>query len=319
MASGGSGVRWFQRELAAGEALDVLDAEAAATPPGADGVVMLPYLLGEKTPVNDPLATRRVRRPARRPRPRAPLPRPARELRLRRAAPPRGARRARRAPARARVTNGGASSRLWKQIVADVTGLVLEPVVDHPGLGARRGLRGGRGQRRVRRLERDRALRGARRAGRAARRDGGRLRRALPRLPRALRSAQAGSVNVKQAPPPGASATRIVPPCSSTMARAMARPRPVPPAPRLSSPRQKRSKTRSSAPGRQARARVAHAHLDAVARADQHAAARRRVADGVADEVREHAAELQRVAAAAQAAAGTRARAAPAPLRASAA
>ncbi len=41
-------------------------------------------------------------------------------------------------PARARVTNGGASSALWKQIVADVTGLELEPVVDHPGsaLGA---------------------------------------------------------------------------------------------------------------------------------------------------------------------------------------
>ena len=41
-------------------------------------------------------------------------------------------------PQRARVTNGGASSVLWKQIVADVTGLVLEPVLDHPGsaLGA---------------------------------------------------------------------------------------------------------------------------------------------------------------------------------------
>ncbi len=41
-------------------------------------------------------------------------------------------------PARARITNGGASSSLWKGIVADVTGLVLEPVVDHPGsaLGA---------------------------------------------------------------------------------------------------------------------------------------------------------------------------------------
>ena len=36
MASGGSGVRWFQRELAAGAALDVLDAEAAATAPGAE-------------------------------------------------------------------------------------------------------------------------------------------------------------------------------------------------------------------------------------------------------------------------------------------
>ena len=57
MASGGSGVRWFQRELAGGAGLDVLDAEAAATPPGADGIVMLPYLVGEKTPLNDPLAT----------------------------------------------------------------------------------------------------------------------------------------------------------------------------------------------------------------------------------------------------------------------
>ena len=61
MASGGSGVRWFQRELADGEGLDALDAEAAATPPGADGVVMLPYLLGEKTPLNDPLARGRDR------------------------------------------------------------------------------------------------------------------------------------------------------------------------------------------------------------------------------------------------------------------
>ena len=57
MASGGSGVRWFQRELAGGRRRSAaLDDEAAATPPGAGGVVLLPYLLGEKTPVNDPLA-----------------------------------------------------------------------------------------------------------------------------------------------------------------------------------------------------------------------------------------------------------------------
>ena len=36
-------------------------------------------------------------------------------------------------PARARVANGGASSALWKQVVADVTGLELEPLADHPG------------------------------------------------------------------------------------------------------------------------------------------------------------------------------------------
>jgi xylulokinase len=41
-------------------------------------------------------------------------------------------------PTRARCTNGGARSTLWKQITADVIGLPLEIVVDHPGssLGA---------------------------------------------------------------------------------------------------------------------------------------------------------------------------------------
>jgi xylulokinase len=138
MASGGSGVRWFQRELAAGKTLAVLDAEAAATPPGADGIVMLPYLLGEKTPLNDPLArgalvglqlghTRgHVFR--------AMLESFAYGVRHHLEVLAEHAVR----PTRARVTNGGASSALWKQIVADATGLVLEPVIDHPGsaLGA---------------------------------------------------------------------------------------------------------------------------------------------------------------------------------------
>jgi xylulokinase len=138
MASGGSGLRWFQRELAAGEALDVLDAEAAATPPGADGIVMLPYLLGEKTPVNDPLARGAF----------AGLQLGHRRGHVFRALLEGFAYGVRHhlevladhglRPTRARVTNGGASSALWKQVVADVTGLELEPVVDHPGsaLGA---------------------------------------------------------------------------------------------------------------------------------------------------------------------------------------
>jgi xylulokinase len=138
MASGGSGVRWFQRELAAGAPLDVLDAEAAATPPGAGGVVMLPYLLGEKTPVNDPRATGAL----------AGLQLGHGRGHLFRAVLESFAYGVRHhlevlaehgvRPARARITNGGASSSLWKGIVADVTGLVLEPVVDHPGsaLGA---------------------------------------------------------------------------------------------------------------------------------------------------------------------------------------
>jgi xylulokinase len=43
-----------------------------------------------------------------------------------------------RLPDRARCTNGGARSRLWRQITADVLGLSLETVADHPGssLGA---------------------------------------------------------------------------------------------------------------------------------------------------------------------------------------
>jgi xylulokinase len=138
MASGGSGVRWFQRELAAGVALDVLDAEAGATPPGAGGVVMLPYLLGEKTPVNDPLARGAF----------AGLHASHGRGHLFRALLESFAYGVRHhlevlsehgvRPERARVTNGGASSGLWKQVVADATGLVLEPVVDHPGsaLGA---------------------------------------------------------------------------------------------------------------------------------------------------------------------------------------
>jgi xylulokinase len=39
---------------------------------------------------------------------------------------------------KARVTNGGARSRLWKQVTADVLGLPLEEIAQHPGssLGA---------------------------------------------------------------------------------------------------------------------------------------------------------------------------------------
>ena len=56
MATTGSLLRWFQRELAAGTDLEALDREAAAVGIGAGGLVALPYFLGEKTPINDPLA-----------------------------------------------------------------------------------------------------------------------------------------------------------------------------------------------------------------------------------------------------------------------
>jgi xylulokinase len=58
MAASGLVAKWFARvfapELSEREDRYArLDAEAEATPPGADGLVMLPYFLGEKTPIFD--------------------------------------------------------------------------------------------------------------------------------------------------------------------------------------------------------------------------------------------------------------------------
>ena len=54
MAASGAVLNWFVRELGGGRSHAELDRLAAATPPGADGLVMLPYFLGEKTPLHDP-------------------------------------------------------------------------------------------------------------------------------------------------------------------------------------------------------------------------------------------------------------------------
>jgi xylulokinase len=66
MAASGSLLNWIAREWAAAEAPKAeaagvsvhawLDRLAAATPAGADGLVLLPYVLGEKTPLHDPHA-----------------------------------------------------------------------------------------------------------------------------------------------------------------------------------------------------------------------------------------------------------------------
>ena len=63
MASGGSSLNWFAEKFAGGEAEAArdagltmhqhLDVIAATTPPGADGVQVIPYFLGEKTPIHD--------------------------------------------------------------------------------------------------------------------------------------------------------------------------------------------------------------------------------------------------------------------------
>jgi xylulokinase len=64
MACSGAVLNWIVRELAGSAIPDAsgetphaaLDRLAAAVPPGADGLVLLPYFLGEKTPLHDPYA-----------------------------------------------------------------------------------------------------------------------------------------------------------------------------------------------------------------------------------------------------------------------
>lgn len=63
MASGGSALNWFVAKIATGEASAAaakgvslhqhLDQISAETPAGADGVQIIPYFLGEKTPIHD--------------------------------------------------------------------------------------------------------------------------------------------------------------------------------------------------------------------------------------------------------------------------
>lgn len=60
MATTGSLTRWFRDVLAAdlprAAAYDTLFQEAAQVSPGADGLLVLPYFSGERTPLNDPKA-----------------------------------------------------------------------------------------------------------------------------------------------------------------------------------------------------------------------------------------------------------------------
>lgn len=60
MATSGAVVKWFSEQCAAdiapGDRYARLDAEAAAVTPGSEGLVALPYFLGEKTPLLDPVA-----------------------------------------------------------------------------------------------------------------------------------------------------------------------------------------------------------------------------------------------------------------------
>ena len=60
LATSGTLTHWFRdqfaQELARDEAFATLAAEAEASPPGAKGLIMLPYFSGERTPIHDPKA-----------------------------------------------------------------------------------------------------------------------------------------------------------------------------------------------------------------------------------------------------------------------
>jgi xylulokinase len=57
MAATGRAIDWFRTQIVAGvESTEVLIEEAAATSPGADGAIFLPYLAGERSPIWDPTA-----------------------------------------------------------------------------------------------------------------------------------------------------------------------------------------------------------------------------------------------------------------------
>lgn len=60
LSTSGTLTHWFReafaRDLDPDVALGQLAAEAAATPAGAEGLILLPYFSGERTPIHDPLA-----------------------------------------------------------------------------------------------------------------------------------------------------------------------------------------------------------------------------------------------------------------------
>jgi xylulokinase len=54
LATSGTLTRWFRDELARDADFESLAAEAAASPPGARGLIVLPHFSGERTPLHDP-------------------------------------------------------------------------------------------------------------------------------------------------------------------------------------------------------------------------------------------------------------------------
>jgi xylulokinase len=140
MASTGSLLNWAARLLAPAEERPHanLDALAQAVPPGAEGLMILPYMLGEKSPIHDPNARGVIAGMTLRHGPghiwRAALEGTSyafrhhlevlRELGFR--------------PSQLLASDGGSASDVWMQIVADVNQTPVQVLSGHPGscLGA---------------------------------------------------------------------------------------------------------------------------------------------------------------------------------------
>lgn len=145
MATSGSLVKWFASNFCAADEPEAarrgrslyayLDEQAATLPPGSDGLVLLPYFLGEKTPLHDTFARGTVvglgLNHSRHHLFRAVLEAVAYgfkhhvevldELSL--------------TPTKVLASDGGAASDLWLQVTADVIGLPVRRVIGHPGSG----------------------------------------------------------------------------------------------------------------------------------------------------------------------------------------
>ena len=139
MATSGAVLRWFRDELAAEEraadedAYELLDRQAAEVDPGSEGLVLLPYFSGERTPMNDEAARGTI----------TGLTLSHTKAHLYRAILEGigygfrhhlEAMRETGVPIRTvRAIGGGARSPLWRQIVSDVTGVTQEYVSDPIG------------------------------------------------------------------------------------------------------------------------------------------------------------------------------------------
>jgi xylulokinase len=139
MLSAGGSLRWYRDTLAPEAGFDVLVGEAAEVPAGSEGLLFLPYLTGERTPHADPLARGAfvglTVRHTQRHMTRAVLEGVAFGLRdsfeLMQAAGLADIQ-------QVRITGGGATSQLWRQILADVleTELVTVNTTEGAAYGA---------------------------------------------------------------------------------------------------------------------------------------------------------------------------------------